>query len=42
MIGNLHINVVADAYSQEIEDTLEPFIFEVVRKYNFISSICVF
>jgi len=32
--GNLHINVVADTYSQEIEDTLEPFIFEVVQSHK--------
>ena len=28
--GNLHLNVVAQAYSQEIQDALEPFIYEVV------------
>lgn len=28
--GNLHINVVAPAYTKEIEDLLEPFVFEVV------------
>ena len=28
--GNLHLNVVTQAYSQEIQDALEPFIYEVV------------
>jgi len=28
--GNLHLNVVADAYLPEIEDALEPYIYEVV------------
>ncbi|EIN13495.1 FAD-binding domain-containing protein [Punctularia strigosozonata HHB-11173 SS5] len=30
--GNLHLNVVADAYSPEIEAALEPFIYELVGK----------
>lgn len=29
-IGNLHINVIADAYTKEVEELLEPFIYEVV------------
>ncbi len=28
--GNLHLNVVADTYSSEIQDALEPFIYELV------------
>lgn len=28
--GNLHINVVASTYSKEIQDALEPYIYEVV------------
>ena len=28
--GNLHLNVVADAYLPEIQDALEPYIYEVV------------
>ena len=33
--GNLHLNVVAQAYSQEIQDALEPFIYEVVGALPF-------
>lgn len=29
-LGNLHINVVADKYDDEIEQVLEPYIYEVV------------
>ena len=29
-IGNLHINVVADKYDEEIEKVLEPYIYEIV------------
>ncbi|KAB5593609.1 D-lactate dehydrogenase [Ceratobasidium theobromae] len=32
--GNLHINVVANAYNQEIEKALEPFVFEVVQSHK--------
>lgn len=32
--GNLHINVVANAYSQEIEEALEPFVFEIVQSHR--------
>ncbi|KAG8733435.1 hypothetical protein FRC11_006236 [Ceratobasidium sp. 423] len=32
--GNLHINVVADAYTPEIEAALEPFVFEVVQSHK--------
>ncbi|KAF9015312.1 hypothetical protein BDQ17DRAFT_1340832 [Cyathus striatus] len=28
--GNLHLNVVADAYLPEIQDALEPYVYEVV------------
>ena len=28
--GNLHLNIVADAYLPEIQDALEPYIYEVV------------
>ncbi|KAI0079609.1 FAD-binding domain-containing protein [Panus rudis PR-1116 ss-1] len=32
--GNLHLNVVAAAYTAEIEDALEPFVYELVAKYR--------
>ncbi|CAE6449314.1 unnamed protein product [Rhizoctonia solani] len=32
--GNLHINVVADAYTPEIEAALEPFVFELVQSHK--------
>ncbi|KAG8747261.1 hypothetical protein FRC10_001877 [Ceratobasidium sp. 414] len=32
--GNLHINVVADAYIPEVEEALEPFVFEVVQTHK--------
>lgn len=32
--GNLHLNVVADAYTPEIESALEPFVYELVAKYK--------
>ena len=28
--GNLHLNIIADAYLPEIQDALEPYIYEVV------------
>lgn len=31
-VGNLHINVVADKYDDEIEQVLEPYIYEIVCK----------
>lgn len=31
--GNLHLNIVASSYTQEIQDALEPFVFELVCKY---------
>jgi hypothetical protein len=30
--GNLHLNVVAAAYTPEIEAALEPFVYELVGK----------
>lgn len=30
LVGNLHLNVVADAYLPEIESALEPYVYEVV------------
>lgn len=32
--GNLHLNIVAKAYTQEITDALEPFVYELVAKYR--------
>lgn len=32
--GNLHINIVADAYKKEIEEVVEPYIYELVAKHN--------
>ncbi|KZT74727.1 FAD-binding domain-containing protein [Daedalea quercina L-15889] len=32
--GNLHLNVVANAYTAEIESALEPFVYELVAKYH--------
>ncbi|KAK0198697.1 FAD-binding domain-containing protein [Armillaria mellea] len=32
--GNLHLNVVADTYSSEIQDALEPFIYELVASHR--------
>ena len=32
LTGNLHLNVVASKYTKEIQDALEPYIFEVVCK----------
>jgi hypothetical protein len=30
--GNLHLNIVAAAYTPEIEAALEPFVYELVGK----------
>ena len=30
--GNLHLNIVADTYSDEIQAALEPFVYELVGK----------
>ncbi|TFK41008.1 hypothetical protein BDQ12DRAFT_678737 [Crucibulum laeve] len=32
--GNLHLNIVADAYLPEIEDALEPYIYQVVASHR--------
>ncbi|KIO25753.1 hypothetical protein M407DRAFT_24911 [Tulasnella calospora MUT 4182] len=32
--GNLHINVIAETYTKEIEELLEPFIYEVVASHR--------
>ena len=32
LAGNLHLNIVAAAYTQEIESALEPFVYELVGK----------
>jgi hypothetical protein len=31
--GNLHLNVIADTYTPEIQNALEPFIYELVGMY---------
>jgi FAD/FMN-containing dehydrogenase len=31
--GNLHLNVIADSYTPEIQNALEPYIYEVVGRY---------
>lgn len=31
--GNLHLNVVAEAYSDEVQAALEPFVYELVGEY---------
>lgn len=30
IVGNLHLNIVAEAYTPEIEAALEPFVYELV------------
>ncbi|THH20002.1 hypothetical protein EW146_g1267 [Bondarzewia mesenterica] len=32
--GNLHLNIIAAAYTPEIEAALEPFVYELVASYN--------
>ncbi|KAI5121323.1 hypothetical protein M0805_003790 [Coniferiporia weirii] len=32
--GNLHLNIVADQYSSEVQDALEPFVYELVAGYQ--------
>ncbi|EDR15051.1 uncharacterized protein LACBIDRAFT_175753 [Laccaria bicolor S238N-H82] len=32
--GNLHLNIVADAYLPEIQDALEPYVYEVVASHR--------
>lgn len=36
--GNLHLNIVADAYLPEIQEALEPYIYEVVGMSSSESS----
>ena len=37
-LGNLHLNIVADAYLPEIQEALEPYIYEVVGMSSSESS----
>jgi len=30
--GNLHLNIIAEAYTPKIEAALEPFVYELVGK----------
>ena len=30
LVGNLHLNVAAAAYTQDVESALEPFVYELV------------
>ncbi|KAL0575996.1 D-lactate ferricytochrome c oxidoreductase [Marasmius crinis-equi] len=32
--GNLHLNVIANAYTEEIQNALEPFVYELVASYR--------
>jgi len=32
--GNLHLNVIANAFSADIQAALEPYVFELVASYN--------
>ncbi|KAG8791569.1 hypothetical protein FRC17_008736 [Serendipita sp. 399] len=32
--GNLHLNVIAEKYSKEVESALEPFVYELVESYK--------
>jgi FAD/FMN-containing dehydrogenase len=32
--GNLHINIIAESYSQEVESVIEPYIYEWIAKVN--------
>lgn len=32
--GNLHLNIVADAYLPEIQEALEPYVYEVVGMWS--------
>ena len=36
VIGNLHLNVIAQLYSDEIQNALEPFIYELVGTYSLL------
>lgn len=37
--GNLHLNIVADSYTPEIQEALEPYIYEVVGTYQNIGFL---
>ena len=41
MSGNLHLNVVADAYTPEVEAALEPFVYEVVGESQFSNVVFI-
>ena len=42
LAGNLHLNIAAAAYTQEIESALEPFVYELVgESLEFALVICV-
>ena len=30
-LGNLHLNIIAEAFTHKIEAALEPFVYELVR-----------
>ena len=34
MLGNLHLNVIAEKYSTEVEAALEPYVYELVGRYS--------
>lgn len=34
MKGNLHLNIVCRSYSEEIQNALEPYVYELVGKWN--------
>jgi len=38
--GNLHLNIVAASYSPEIQAALEPFVYELVGKYEKLRLGC--
>ena len=41
LTGNLHLNIAAAAYTQEIESALEPFVHELVgESFDLAIVIC--
>ena len=34
MIGNLHINIIADKWDPKVEKLIEPFVYEVVGTFG--------
>lgn len=36
LIGNVHLNVIAEMYSDEIQNALEPFVYELVGTYSLL------